>query len=103
MSKEYCFGVDIGGTTVKIGLFQTDGTIVDKWEVKTNTENQGSSVLPDIAQSLAEKLKEHGIEKNMVVGVGMGVPAPVNAEGIVQNTANLGWGYKEVKLSLIHI
>lgn len=97
MSKEYCFGVDIGGTTVKIGLFQTDGTIVDKWEVKTNTENQGSSVLPDIAQSLAEKLKEHGIEKNMVVGVGMGVPAPVNAEGIVQNTANLGWGYKEVK------
>lgn len=97
MDKKYCFGVDIGGTTVKIGLFQTDGTIVDKWEIKTNTENHGSAILPDVAQSLKDKLKETGIEKSMVKGVGIGVPAPVNAEGIVQNTANLGWGYKEVK------
>lgn len=97
MDKRYCFGVDVGGTTVKIGLFQTDGTIADKWEIKTDTANHGSAVLPDIARSLAEKLKEHGIEKEMVEGIGIGVPAPVNAEGIVKNTANLGWGYKEVK------
>lgn len=97
MDKRYCFGVDVGGTTVKIGLFKTDGTIADKWEIKTDTANHGSAVLPDIARSLAEKLKEHGIEKEMVEGIGIGVPAPVNAEGIVKNTANLGWGYKEVK------
>lgn len=103
MDKKYCFGVDIGGTTVKIGLFQTDGTIVDKWEIKTNTENHGSAILPDVAQSLKDKLKETGIEKSMVKGVGIGVPAPVNAEGIVQNTANLGWGYKEVKREMEEI
>lgn len=97
MDAKYCFGVDVGGTTVKIGLFQTDGSIVDKWEIKTNTANHGSAVLPDIAQSLEEKLKEHVIDKSRVEGIGIGVPAPVNAEGIVQNTANLGWGYKEVK------
>ncbi len=97
MADKFCFGVDVGGMTVKIGLFQTDGTIVDKWEIKTNTANHGSAVLPDIAHSLADKLKERNIEKSMVEGIGIGVPAPVNADGIVQNTANLGWGYKEVK------
>lgn len=93
----YCFGVDVGGTTVKIGLFQTDGTIVDKWEIKTRTGDNGSAVLPDIAESLNEKLEEHQIRREDVEGVGIGVPAPVNAEGVVQNSANIGWGYKEVK------
>lgn len=93
----YCFGVDVGGTTVKIGLFQTDGTIVDKWEIKTRTENGGEAILPDIAKSLEQKMEEYNLERDSVKGIGIGVPAPVNSEGIVQNTANLGWGYKEVK------
>ena len=94
---KYCFGVDIGGTTVKLGLFTTDGEIVDKWEIKTRTENQGEAVLPDIAEALNAKLEEKKIGKDEVEGIGVGVPAPVNTEGVVQNTANLGWGYKEVK------
>ena len=58
---KYCFGVDIGGTTVKLGLFTTEGEIVDKWEIKTRTENQGEAVLPDIAAALNEKLEEKQI------------------------------------------
>ena len=96
----YCFGVDIGGTTVKIGLFRTEGEVVEKWEIKTRTENGGEAILPDIAASLAEKLEQHKIGKEDVVGIGVGVPAPVNEDGIVQQTANLGWGYKEVKREL---
>ena len=94
---KYCFGVDIGGTTVKLGLFTAGGEIVDKWEIKTRTENQGEAVLPDIAEALNAKLAEKKIGRDEVEGIGVGVPAPVNAEGVVQNTANLGWGYKEVK------
>ena len=94
---KYCFCVDIGGTTVKLGLFTTDGEIVDKWEIKTRTENQGEAVLPDIAEALKEKLEEMKIGRDEVEGIGVGVPAPENTEGVVQNTANLGWGYKEVK------
>ena len=94
---KYCFGVDIGGTTVKLGLFTTEGEIVDKWEIKTRTENQGEAVLPDIAAALNEKLEEKQIPKDEVEGIGVGVPAPVDSEGVVQNTANLGWGSKEVK------
>lgn len=94
---KYCFGVDIGGTTVKLGLFTAGGEIVDKWEIKTRTENQGEAVLPDIAEALNAKLVEKKIGRDEVEGIGVGVPAPVDAEGVVQNTANLGWGYKEVK------
>ncbi len=94
---EYCFGVDIGGTTVKIGLFQTDGRIVDKWEIPTRVENKGEAILPDIAEALKKKMEEKGLDNSQVSGVGIGIPAPVDEEGVVQNTANLGWGYKEVK------
>lgn len=37
---KYCFGVDIGGTTVKMGLFEATGTILEKWEIKTHTEEE---------------------------------------------------------------
>ena len=93
---KYCFGVEIGGTTVKIGLFKTDGELVDKWEIKTRTENKGEAILPDIAESLKKKMEEKGIEASQMSGIGIGVPAPVDDNGVVQNTANLGWGYKEV-------
>lgn len=97
---KYCLGVDIGGTTVKMGIFQEDGTIIDKWEIKTRTENDGKAILPDIAMSFEDKLREHLLTKEQFVGIGMGIPAPVTEEGIVKNTANLGWGYKEVKKEL---
>lgn len=93
---KYCFGVDIGGTTVKIGLFKTDGELVDKWEIKTHTENQGEAVLPDIAASLKEKMQEREMDTAQVSGIGIGLPAPVDENGIVKNSANIGWGYKEV-------
>lgn len=97
---KYCFGVDIGGTTVKMGLFQNDGTLLDKWEIVTRTENQGEAILPDIALSLKNKCEEFKLASTDVVGIGVGVPAPVLGNGIVQSTANLGWGYKEVKREL---
>lgn len=97
---KYCFGVDIGGTTVKMGLFQEDGKLLDNWEIPTKTQEEGKAILPDIAQSMEEKLKEKKIAKEEVTGVGVGVPAPVTKDGIVTKTANLGWGYKEVKREL---
>lgn len=96
----YCFGVDVGGTTVKMGLFQTTGELVDKWEIPTKVQNQGEAILPDISIAIEKKLKERGIAKGEIAGIGMGVPAPVLCDGIVKDTVNLGWGYKEVKREL---
>lgn len=96
----YCFGVDIGGTTVKMGLFSTEGELLEKWEIKTRTEDEGKNVLPDIAASIRQKMEEKGISAYELEGVGAGVPAPVSEEGIVKNSANIGWGYKNVKKEL---
>ncbi len=93
----FCFGVDIGGTTVKMGLFQEDGTVVDKWEIITRKGNGSSEVLPDIAEAIHGKLEEYKIEKSEIVGVGVGVPAPVAEDGVVRQAANLGWNNKPVK------
>ena len=98
--KNYCFGIDVGGTTVKMGLFHTDGQLVEKWEIPTRTEDGGKAILPDIAAYTLAKLVEKDIAREDVAGIGIGVPGPISAEGIVPHTANLGWGYKEVTREL---
>lgn len=98
--KKYGFGVDVGGTTIKVGFFETSGKLIDKWEIKTNTENHGESILADIAQAVDNKLAQEGISKNDVQGVGIGVPGPVRSDGVVNNCVNLGWGVINVKEEL---
>lgn len=94
--KKYGFGVDVGGTTVKIGFFEASGNLLDKWEIKTNTENNGASILSDIAQAIDNKLAQEQISKDDVQGIGIGVPGPVSSDGIVHRCVNLGWGIVNV-------
>ena len=90
MSK-YCFGADIGGTTVKIGLFSVDGELLDKWKIPTRKEDSGSHVLPDIVESVNAKIEEKKLNKNEIIGIGMCVPGPVDDKGTVYKAVNLGW------------
>ncbi len=91
MSK-YAFGVDIGGTTVKMGLFDKDGCVLDKWEIPTVKDNEGTSILPDVAESIRAKMTEKGIQIADVAGIGVGAPGAVDDEGTMVNGAvNLGW------------
>lgn len=91
--KNYCFGIDIGGTTVKCGLFQVSGEVVDKWEIPTRTENNGANILPDVAASIAAKIQERKLDREEIAGVGVGVPGPVNEAGEIPYAVNLHWGY----------
>lgn len=91
--EQYVFGVDLGGTTVKLGLFRLDGTLLDKWEIPTRTENGGSHILNDIATALNSKLEEKGIPVQAVKGAGLGVPGAVLEDRYVKPCVNLnGWG-----------
>lgn len=90
--REYCFGVDVGGTTVKIGLIKTTGEIVEKWEIETDTSNNGENILGDICKSLDAKLEQWNLKPNDIEGIGIGLPGPVLANGTVLNCVNLGWG-----------
>lgn len=89
---KYCLGVDIGGTTVKIGLFNEQGAVQDKWEIVTRKDEGGSFILGDIAASVDEKLEKEGISKDDVLGMGLGIPGPITADGTVLKCVNLGWG-----------
>ena len=89
--KEYCFGIDVGGTTVKMGLFTTEGELLDKWEIPTRKEDGGAYILNDVAASVEAKLAEKNIEKEDVAGAGIGVPGPTLDTGYVSICVNLGW------------
>ncbi|MGN0395269.1 MAG: ROK family glucokinase [Coprococcus sp.] len=96
----YVFGVDIGGTTVKIGLFSIQGELVDKWEITTRTDEGGRFILSDIADSIKTKIAEKSISGDDVAGIGMGVPGPVKEDGTVLKCVNLGWGIFNVEEEL---
>ncbi|MBO4375677.1 MAG: ROK family glucokinase [Lachnospiraceae bacterium] len=98
--KNYLFGVDVGGTTVKIGLFDKEGNVLDKWEIPTRTANGGEAILPDIAKSIKDKMAEKNLTNDDIIGVGLGAPGPVDNKGIVHKAVNLGWGEFSIKEKL---
>ncbi len=99
--KSHAFGIDLGGTTAKIGLFTVQGALLDKWEVATDTSNEGIAILPNLAASVKAKMAEHELENEHVIGVGIGVPGPVMHESYVPRCANLGgWGDLDVSATL---
>lgn len=89
---KFIYGVDIGGTSVKMGLFDSEGEVIEKWEIPTQKENKGEQILPDIARSIQEKNTERSIANEDILGIGMGVPGPITEDGRVLNCVNLGWG-----------
>lgn len=94
------FGVDLGGTTVKIAAFWEDSRMLSKWEIPTKKENGGEKILPDIAAALFAYIKEQNVDPADVIGIGIGVPGPVSREGVVNRCINLGWGVYNVEKAL---
>lgn len=96
----YAFGVDIGGTAIKIGLFDERGEILDKWSIDTKISEDEQSILRDIFEEILKKLREKGIKKDSVIGVGLGVPGPVLTDGTVNRCVNLKWGRYNVEQTM---
>ena len=96
----YGFGVDLGGTTVKIAYFDQEGNMLDKWEIPTVTADRGKQILPDIAASIENYMEAKYITKEQIIGIGIGVPGPVDAAGNVNRCINLGWGVFNIRQEL---
>lgn len=90
--KPYAFGIDLGGTTVKVGLFRTTGELVFRHEIPTRKENNGAMILPDIAAVIKSDMKMHDVAEDELEGIGLDVPGPVLKDSIVNRCVNLGWG-----------
>lgn len=88
----YCFGIDIGGTTVKIGLFEENETLVSRWEIPTRKGSEPAALLQDMKESMEKCLRERKIRKEEICGIGMAAPGPVTADGILHGCVNIGWG-----------
>ena len=96
----YGFGIDLGGTTVKIACFDENGTMLDAWQIPTRTENGGKNILPDIAAAVKAYLEAKNIDRSLIIGAGLGVPGPVDSKGVVNKCVNLGWGVFNVAQTL---
>ena len=97
---KFGFGVDLGGTTVKIAYFNELGEMLEKWEIPTVTAEGGKQILPDIAASITGYIKEKAIDPAAILGIGIGVPGPVNNQGMVNKCVNLGWGEVHIEKEL---
>ena len=101
--KPYALGVDIGGTAIKLGLFRTDGTLLGKWKIPTQTRERGRFILPDALASIRETMERRTISWDAVEGVGIGVPGPVADDGTVLGCVNLGWDVFNVAEELLRL
>ena len=97
---KYGFGIDLGGTTVKLAFFDETGRMLDQWEIPTVTRDGGSRILPDIAAAIHRYIEEKAIDRQSLVGAGMGVPGPVGPDGTVNGCVNLGWGVFNVEKAM---
>ena len=97
---KYGFGIDIGGTTVKVAFFDENGEMKCKWEIPTRSEGGGEQILPDIAATVEAFLQQNRLSKDSILGIGVGVPGPVSREGVVNKCVNLGWGVFNIEQEL---
>lgn len=98
--KKYAFGIDIGGTTCKIGFFDMSGILLEKWEIPTDTQNAGAGILRDVAGAVIAKMIQENITREEVEGIGVGVPGPVTEYQVVHGCENLGWEKVDVAKEL---
>jgi len=94
---QYGFGIDVGGTTVKLAFFDSEGNLHEKWEILTRLEEKGRYILPDIAESVGKYLQIGQLSKEEILGIGIGVPGAVEADGTVNRCVNLGWGRLDLR------
>lgn len=96
----YGFGIDLGGTTVKMAYFDENGNILNSWQIPTLTAHGGQQILPDIAAAVKEYMAQQNVSESDIIGIGLGVPGPVDSNGVVNRCVNLGWGVFNVAQKL---
>lgn len=96
----YGFGVDIYGEGIKLGFFDESGQLLEKWKIETPMGDGGNQILPVIATEIERYMREHRIFEDEIMGVGVGIPGPVNGAGVVNKCVNFGWGVFNIDRAL---
>lgn len=96
----YGFGVDIFGPNIKFGFFDETGNLIEKWKIAAPMLKDGSKIIPAVADEVERYLRENHIFEDDVIGIGVGIPGPVNSSGVVNKCVNLGWGVFNIDRAL---
>ena len=92
MNMKHILATDIGGTTCKMGVFTPELELLHKWEIQTDTSDEGGRILGNIHQSF----QSEGYSPEDTIGVGLGVPGPVDFNnGILNGAINLNWMHRK--------
>lgn len=91
-TSDKIIAIDLGGTTAKLAIVSTKGEILQKWSVKTNNLNEGQAIVPNLIESIQERLDLYKLTPNDFLGIGMGSPGTVDHVGLtVTGAYNLNW------------
>ncbi len=86
------FGIDLGGTSIKLSVVSVDGDIIDQWSVPTDIKDDGQHIIADLNKAIESKMLENNWTNDDILGIGMGSPGAVNREkGTVTGAYNLAW------------
>lgn len=90
MTKGYCVGVDLGGTNIKAGLLDADARILCSFSIPTEVEKGNEVVVNNIVGAAERAIREAGVPRDEVVGIGIGSPGPLShRQGMIINPGNL--------------
>ena len=85
-------GIDLGGTTIKFAILTEEGEIQNKWAIQTNILDDGSHIVEDIIESINHRIDLYQLDRNDIIGIGMGSPGGVDRKtGTVTGAYNLNW------------
>ena len=91
--SDYIVGIDVGGTTVKMAIFTTEGENYSLWEIVSPSREEADRKLwPSIADSIKEKFAELGLPYSSLKAAGIGLPGPIYENGYLPRCVNLGLG-----------
>lgn len=96
----YGFGVDIFGPNIKIGFFDETGELLDKWKIAYSVLHGGNQILPTVAEEIESYMTRKRLFEDDIIGIGVGIPGPVNDAGVVNKCVNFGWGVFNIDRAL---
>ncbi|MDD5595265.1 MAG: ROK family protein [Candidatus Omnitrophica bacterium] len=101
MVKNYIITIDLGGTNLRIALLNLKYRIIAKKVLSTRRFHKKESLILAIVESVKDFLKSSNLSNRQILGLGLGLPGPIDAEkGLVHFFPNIP-GWKEVHLKSI--
>jgi glucokinase len=102
--NKYILALDIGGTSVKLGLLSESGRVIYKWSIPTNKKESGKYILSECWESVLDRCNKYNIKHSELLGIGVGIPGYVKPKsGFIHEAINIGWKKKQIASELVEL